>query len=563
MSIVHDDFSEFTFGDEYEKRKDMNEIFKEQIALAFSFKFLRAFFDFWNEIEDLSQNEKLKDMRNHYHKAFLSACWNTFFNFYAIFLILIIVMVTIKEHNSKSLVPFWVLIWLFFINLLLQMKRELIEYVFIIILLIEALFMAYEGSFYKEYKFHEIWLIHYCTYLIISVSWCFHWKRMIVIFWIIQITYFIYLHFIYEKMSVYFYPGYIFITILLPLAWMIIAKIVLSFLMLIHSNQELTKTIKKILQIFPEGILIQILDENSGKLIVQFVNDTVTKEIIDYKDPWGKPINDEKLNLEFKMSNNISSNINNELNSITKLSSLLKSHVEKIQVNEVEAISSFELWSGNWDEEGDECSKCKHYNVKTIQLKWGANKHSFIHVFVNTTAVKQIEVEKARNEWLQLMFSSVSHEFRTPLNAFSNSALLLESSYQQLLQKIDRFVPQELIPKLITQNQRESDEKFYTICKISTASLMSLVEDILDLAKLEAGTFSLNEQPFMVRNLLQDIENIFLFQWIQKGLYFKIDVKQETLLTMFCSDIGRIKQILMNLISNAFKFTLEGGKIHN
>ena len=88
---------------------------------------------------------------------------------------------------------------------------------------------------------------------------------------------------------------------------------------------------------------------------------------------------------------------------------------------------------------------------------------------------------------------------------------------------------------------------------------MSLVEDILDLAKIEAGTFNLNEQLFPVKNLVQDIEYIFSFQCLHKGLTFCIEVDDILLSSTFCSDIGRIKQILMNLISNAYKFTPTGG----
>ena len=101
--------------------------------------------------------------------------------------------------------------------------------------------------------------------------------------------------------------------------------------------------------------------------------------------------------------------------------------------------------------------------------------------------------------------------------------------------------------------------KFFRICKISKTSLMSLVEDILDLAKIEAGTFSLNEQPFSVRSLVQDIEYVFEFQCAQKGIYFKVEADRRVLDKTFCSDVGRIKQVLNNLISNAYKFTLQGG----
>ena len=265
-----------------------------------------------------------------------------------------------------------------------------------------------------------------------------------------------------------------------------------------------------------------------------------------------KLVNDQK---------NFTQSFEEENKRIESLSSLIEFHVDKTQLSEAEAISSIKLWYSNCDEENEGCPMCKHYNVKTIQLKWGVNRYSFIHVFINTTAIKQFEIEKTRNDCLQLMFSSISHEFRTPLNAFSNSLLLLESNYKILLQKIDKFVSIELIPKLISQNQRETDECFYKIWKISTTSLMSLIEDILDLAKIEAGTFALNDQSFIVKILAQDIESIFLFQCTQKGLVFKIDAEQETLSSIVWSDIGRIKQVLMNLISNSLKFTQNGGNI--
>ena len=103
------------------------------------------------------------------------------------------------------------------------------------------------------------------------------------------------------------------------------------------------------------------------------------------------------------------------------------------------------------------------------------------------------------------------------------------------------------------------NEKFFKICKISTTSLMSLVEDILDLAKIEAGTFSLSIQPFSIKSLVQDILYVFEFQCAQKGIYFNIDIDNRLLDEIFYSDMGRIKQVLNNLISNACKFTLRGG----
>ena len=85
----------------------------------------------------------------------------------------------------------------------------------------------------------------------------------------------------------------------------------------------------------------------------------------------------------------------------------------------------------------------------------------------------------------------------------------------------------------------------------------SLTEDILDFAKIEAQMFTLNERPFIIEDLIKDITFIFDFQCKQKGL--KLEVNSRGLDKVeFCSDIGRIKQILVNLLSNAYKFTNEG-----
>ena len=136
---------------------------------------------------------------------------------------------------------------------------------------------------------------------------------------------------------------------------------------------------------------------------------------------------------------------------------------------------------------------------------------------------------------------------------------LLSRTIATLFRDVDKYVTDEVMNKLLPKQFLEMNEKFFKICKISTTSLMSLVEDILDLAKIEAGTFSLNEQQFKVRSLVEEVRYSFEFQCEQKGIYFKIELDHSLLDDTFCSDVGRIKQVLNNLISNACKFTLQGG----
>jgi two-component system, NarL family, sensor histidine kinase BarA len=92
----------------------------------------------------------------------------------------------------------------------------------------------------------------------------------------------------------------------------------------------------------------------------------------------------------------------------------------------------------------------------------------------------------------------------------------------------------------------------------SSTLLHSLIEDILDLSKMEAGTFTLNVSSFMIPDLLKDTIELFEYQCKLKNLQLIVDVDPSLVEQPCKSDHGRIKQILMNLISNALKFTFEG-----
>jgi two-component system autoinducer 2 sensor kinase/phosphatase LuxQ len=85
---------------------------------------------------------------------------------------------------------------------------------------------------------------------------------------------------------------------------------------------------------------------------------------------------------------------------------------------------------------------------------------------------------------------------------------------------------------------------------------MSMIEDILDLAKIDSGNFSINESEFSLIELLKEIEYIFGYQCEQKKINFDICIKTPS--QRVISDPKRLKQVLLNLISNSLKFTTSG-----
>lgn len=92
----------------------------------------------------------------------------------------------------------------------------------------------------------------------------------------------------------------------------------------------------------------------------------------------------------------------------------------------------------------------------------------------------------------------------------------------------------------------------------SSVLLLSLIEDILDLSKMEGGTFKVNQSEFSVKELIDEVYDLFYFQCMLKKIKFELKISPEINTLKAFSDKGRIKQVLLNLLSNAFKFTFKG-----
>ncbi|MBU0972423.1 MAG: transporter substrate-binding domain-containing protein, partial [Proteobacteria bacterium] len=144
------------------------------------------------------------------------------------------------------------------------------------------------------------------------------------------------------------------------------------------------------------------------------------------------------------------------------------------------------------------------------------------------------EAEKA-NQTKSIFLANMSHEIRTPMNAILG--------YSQLLNRD---------PKL-TGDQKKN---LQTINK-SGEHLLNLINDILELSKIEAGKYKLEPVVFDLFDLLNDIEVMFTIRTKEKGLAF--DIRRSGDLAQFITaDQGKMRQILINLMGNAVKFTQKG-----
>jgi PAS domain S-box-containing protein len=149
--------------------------------------------------------------------------------------------------------------------------------------------------------------------------------------------------------------------------------------------------------------------------------------------------------------------------------------------------------------------------------------------------IRQKELEANQLGLLKSQFiANVSHEIRTPLNAITG--------FTQLLQHTD-----------LTKSQAE----FVKNIAGSSENLLTIVSDILDFSRLEAGVFRLEPTPFPLREVLFALQQTFQFRAEEKGLTFVLEIDDKVPKAVF-GDPTRLTQILNNLIYNAIKFTEHG-----
>ena len=149
------------------------------------------------------------------------------------------------------------------------------------------------------------------------------------------------------------------------------------------------------------------------------------------------------------------------------------------------------------------------------------------------------EAAEAANRAKSNFLANMSHELRTPLNAIIGFSELLED---------DSFGP-------LTERQK----RYVANVHSSGRHLLQLVNDILDLAKVEAGRLLLEPESINLNTLLHDMQRGLEPLAVAKRQAFVLEIPEE--LPPIIADRAKVKQILYNLLSNAIKFTKEGGRV--
>ncbi|MDN5216165.1 ATP-binding protein [Fulvivirgaceae bacterium BMA12] len=162
--------------------------------------------------------------------------------------------------------------------------------------------------------------------------------------------------------------------------------------------------------------------------------------------------------------------------------------------------------------------RTQEVNVQTKQLK------------IQKEKLQELDQTKSR------FFANISHEFRTPLTLILG---ILEDK--------------------IAQNLSSQDQRDFDIMHRNAQRLQRLINQLLDLSKLEAGSLKLEVTSQNIYEFLSAVVSSFNSHAHQRGINFSVQIPSESLSAYFDQD--KVEKIIYNLLSNAFKFTPDGGKI--
>ncbi|AUD05735.1 GAF domain-containing hybrid sensor histidine kinase/response regulator [Spirosoma pollinicola] len=166
-------------------------------------------------------------------------------------------------------------------------------------------------------------------------------------------------------------------------------------------------------------------------------------------------------------------------------------------------------------------------------------KNEAVEIARQSLSLKARELE-VTSQYKSAFLANMSHELRTPLNSVLILAKLLADN------KLNNLTTKQI--------------EYANVIYKSGNDLLELINDILDLAKIEAGHIDLHQEPVPVKTILRDLTQLFTVVAEEKKVQL-ITTIHESVPAEIVTDRLRVEQILKNLLSNAFKFTPAGGHI--
>jgi len=180
----------------------------------------------------------------------------------------------------------------------------------------------------------------------------------------------------------------------------------------------------------------------------------------------------------------------------------------------------------------------REFLVTDRLVTWHDGRSLHMHVGTDITDRKALAVAEAANQAKSVFLANMSHEIRTPMNAILGIAEI------------------QLHDKTLSAETVDAFGRIYE----SGGLLLNIMNDILDFSKIEAGKLELVPVRYDIPSLINDTSQMNRLRYESKQIIFTIQVDEKMPRELF-GDVLRIKQILNNILSNAFKYTDEGSII--
>ncbi|MBO9729978.1 MAG: response regulator [Chitinophaga sp.] len=255
-----------------------------------------------------------------------------------------------------------------------------------------------------------------------------------------------------------------------------------------------------------------------------------------------KPVNAQQLRLLELLEKDISVAVN-AANARAKVLTLLQqvqeqretliSQQEELRQSNEELSRQSEVLQASEEELRVQEEEMRQVNVEMVE------KNKALEAARGALALKATELESS-SRYKSEFLANMSHELRTPLN----SVLILAKMLQENKSK----------------NLTEKQIEYAGIIYKSGSDLLQLINDVLDLSKIEAGKVEMNFEEVTVAGMMEDLSDLFDIVANEKKIQFIKNIAPDVPTTVV-TDKLRLQQVIRNLLSNAFKFTPNGGVI--